>query len=77
MSIVECINVKKTYKQGKVEVAALRGVNLSIDKGGFVALAGPSGSGKTTILNMIGGLDSADSGRIVVAGNSLMKTLSR
>ena len=73
MSIVECINVKKTYKQGKVEVAALRGVNLSIDKGGFVALAGPSGSGKTTILNMIGGLDSADSGRIVVAGNSYEK----
>ncbi|MDL1985744.1 MAG: ABC transporter ATP-binding protein [Deltaproteobacteria bacterium] len=73
MSIVECINVKKTYKQGKVEVAALRGINLSIDKGGFVALAGPSGSGKTTILNMIGGLDSADSGRIVVAGNSYEK----
>ena len=66
MSIVECVNVKKTYHQGKVEVAALRGVNLSIDAGGFVAIAGPSGSGKTTMLNMIGGLDHADSGSVVV-----------
>ena len=69
MRIVECEEVIKTYHQGKVEVAALRGVSLSIDKGAFVALAGPSGSGKTTVLNMIGGLDTADSGRIVVAGN--------
>ena len=69
MRIVECEEVIKTYHQGKVEVAALRGVSLSIEKGAFVALAGPSGSGKTTVLNMIGGLDTADSGRIVVAGN--------
>jgi putative ABC transport system ATP-binding protein len=73
MSIVECIDVKKTYQQGKVEVDALKGVSLSIDKGGFVALAGPSGSGKTTMLNMIGGLDTADSGRIVVDGNEYEK----
>jgi len=73
MSIVECIDVKKTYQQGKVEVDALKGVSLSIDKGGFVALAGPSGSGKTTMLNMIGGLDTADSGSIVVDGNEYEK----
>jgi len=73
MSIVECIDVKKTYQQGKVEVDALKGVSLSIDKGGFVALAGPSGSGKTTMLNMIGGLDTADSGRIIVDGNEYEK----
>jgi putative ABC transport system ATP-binding protein len=66
MSIVECVDIKKTYHQGKVEVAALRGVNLSIDTGGFVAIAGPSGSGKTTLLNLIGGLDLADSGSVVV-----------
>ncbi|MFC1812095.1 ABC transporter ATP-binding protein [Thermodesulfobacteriota bacterium] len=73
MSIVECVDVKKTYQQGKVEVNALKGVSLSIDKGGFVALAGPSGSGKTTMLNMIGGLDTADSGRIIVDGNEYEK----
>ncbi len=71
MSIVECIDVKKTYRQGKVEIRALNGVCLSIEKGGFVALAGPSGSGKTTMLNIIGGLDLADSGRITVDGNTL------
>ncbi|MCP4631154.1 MAG: ABC transporter ATP-binding protein [bacterium] len=70
MHIVECRNVVKTYQQGKVSVSALRGVNLFIEKGDFAALAGPSGSGKTTVLNMIGGLDKADSGRIVVDGNN-------
>jgi putative ABC transport system ATP-binding protein len=71
MNIVECIDIKKTYEQGQVEVQALRGVSLSIKKGGFVALAGPSGSGKTTALNIIGGLDSADSGTVTVDGNVL------
>lgn len=73
MSIVECVNVNKTYHQGNVKVRALQNVNLSIDKGGFVALAGPSGSGKTTLLNIIGGLDLADSGSIVVDGNDFDK----
>ena len=73
MNIVECTDVKKTYRQGKIEVQALRGVNLSIDEGGFVALAGPSGSGKTTLLNLIGGLDSMDAGSVVVDGNTLNK----
>jgi len=71
MGIVECSDVTKTYRQGKVEVQALRGVSISIQKGEFVALAGPSGSGKTTLLNIIGGLDLADRGRIVVEGNRL------
>jgi putative ABC transport system ATP-binding protein len=71
MNIVECIDIKKTYRQGKVEVKALNGVNLSIEKGAFVALAGPSGSGKTTMLNIIGGLDLADSGRVIMGGNAL------
>jgi putative ABC transport system ATP-binding protein len=73
MNIVETVDVRKTYQQGKVEVTALGGVSLSIQKGSFVALAGPSGSGKTTMLNMIGGLDSPDSGRIIVNGNALEK----
>jgi putative ABC transport system ATP-binding protein len=71
MNIVECSQVKKTYRQGEVEVRALNGVDLSIEKGGFLALAGPSGSGKTTMLNIIGGLDRADSGKVVVDGNAL------
>jgi putative ABC transport system ATP-binding protein len=71
MNIVECIEVKKTYHQDKLEVRALNGVTLSIKKGDFIALAGPSGSGKTTMLNIIGGLDTADSGSITVDGNEL------
>lgn len=71
MYIVECEDLKKTYRQGKVEAPALRGVNLKVEKGGFIALAGPSGSGKTTLLNMIGGLDNADSGTVKVDGEIL------
>lgn len=71
MNIVECIDVKKAYRQDTLEVRALNGVTLSIQKGAFIALAGPSGSGKTTLLNIIGGLDSADSGRVIVDGNAL------
>jgi putative ABC transport system ATP-binding protein len=71
MHIVECTHIRKAYQQGKIAVQALRGVNLSIEKGGFVALAGPSGSGKTTMLNIIGGLDSPDSGNVKVDGNAL------
>ena len=70
MTIVCCENVKKTYQQGKVQVDALKGVSLVIEKGEFVALAGPSGSGKTTLLNLIGGLDKPDSGFIEVDKNS-------
>jgi len=69
MSIVECIAVNKIYHQGQVEVHALKNINLSINKGDFVAVAGPSGSGKTTLLNLIGGLDSVDSGSIMLDGN--------
>jgi putative ABC transport system ATP-binding protein len=69
MSIVECIDVNKSYQQGNLRVQALQNVSLTIDAGGFVALAGPSGSGKTTMLNLIGGLDLADSGEISVDQN--------
>ena len=71
MNIVECTDIKKTYQQGKMQVPALKGVTFSIESGDFLALAGPSGSGKTTILNVIGGLDSADSGKILMDGDAL------
>ena len=69
MPIVQCFDVSKTYQQGRVVVQALTHINLTIDRGSFIALAGPSGSGKTTLLNLIGGLDRADEGHIIFNGN--------
>ncbi len=69
MAIVETKDIKKTYKQGKLKVEALCGVDLIVEKAEFVALAGPSGSGKTTMLNIIGGLDLPDSGSVIVDNN--------
>ena len=69
MPIVELNGINKTYSLGKVEFKALDTVSLSIEKGEFTALAGPSGSGKTTLLNIIGGIDLADNGSVVLAGN--------
>ena len=66
MGLVNIQGIHKTYRQGKVTVNALNDVSLSIEKGGFVALAGPSGSGKTTLLNLIGGLDTPDKGSVFV-----------
>ncbi|MEJ2640427.1 MAG: ABC transporter ATP-binding protein [Desulfosarcinaceae bacterium] len=69
-TIVECSHISKNYRQGEVTVKALRGIDLTVPAGGFIALAGPSGSGKTTLLNLIGGLDSTDSGTIKVDGRN-------
>lgn len=71
MHIAQTIDVTKTYRQGKVDVHALAGVSVTLDKGGFTALAGPSGSGKTTLLNLLGGLDNPTSGTITLDGNDL------
>jgi putative ABC transport system ATP-binding protein len=72
MAVVEVEGVTKAYEGGaQAGVQALRGVDLRIDKGEFMAIAGPSGSGKTTLLNLIGGLDSTSSGTIRVNGRSL------
>ena len=70
MKIVQVEAVDKHYKQGRLEVLALKNVSLDIEKGGFVALAGPSGSGKTTLLNIIGGLDTPSSGNVTVDGQT-------
>jgi putative ABC transport system ATP-binding protein len=66
-------NLFKDYHLGKVIVNALRGIDLTLNKGDFVVLAGPSGSGKTTLLNIIGGLDYADSGELIIDGKDITK----
>src|ERR1017187_9405992 len=68
---LELIDVKKTYGTGPTEVPPLRGVGLRVAPGEFLAIAGPSGSGKTTLLNLIGGLDRADAGEVLVEGKNL------
>jgi len=71
MAIVEIEHVTKVYESGKVQVRALRGIDLTIEKGEFAAIAGPSGSGKSTLLNIIGALDTPTEGTVRVAGNDL------
>jgi putative ABC transport system ATP-binding protein len=68
-------NVVKHYRRGRESVEVLHGLNLEIPAGEFVSLMGPSGSGKTTILNLVGGLDHADSGEVIV-GSEHLETLS-
>lgn len=68
---IETRDLSKTYLMGKVEVPALRAVNISIEKGEFVAIMGSSGSGKSTLLNMIGMLDTPTSGRVVIEGTDV------
>jgi ABC-type lipoprotein export system ATPase subunit len=69
--IVEARSVDKTYDTGKVEVHALRGVDLAVQRGEMVAIMGPSGSGKTTLLNCLSGLDAIDGGEVLIEGVAL------
>ena len=69
--IVQLDNVTKTYRQGSVDVFALRGLSLSVEQGEFTAVCGPSGSGKTTTLNLLGALDTPTSGTVRVEGRDL------
>ena len=74
---IEFRDVKKIYKMGEVSIEALAGVNFSIDKGEFVVIAGASGAGKSTILNILGGIDTATSGTIIVDGNRVSDYTSK
>lgn len=69
MELIRLINVLKQYDNGSV--TALNNINLSIERGSFVSIIGPSGSGKSTLLNMLGALDSPDSGQVIVNGVDL------
>ncbi len=71
MSFVEFRDVRKTYRMGTVEVRAVDGMDFTIERGELCVIVGPSGAGKTTVLNMLGGMDSATSGTILLDGREV------
>jgi putative ABC transport system ATP-binding protein len=71
MEVARVENATRTYKIGKIETQALRGVSMSIENGEFTALVGPSGSGKTTLLQLIGCLDQPTSGKVFIDGKDV------
>jgi ABC-type lipoprotein export system ATPase subunit len=75
--IVDARSIVKTYDTGVVQVAALRGVDLTLARGEMVAIMGPSGCGKTTLLNCLSGLDSIDEGEILIEGTALSEMSDR
>jgi putative ABC transport system ATP-binding protein len=70
--MIEIQNLRKTYKQGDVEVHALRGVDLRVNKGEFVSIVGPSGCGKSTLFHILGGLTPPSSGSVRIDGTDLI-----
>ncbi len=72
-AIITTSDLKKIYRVGDVEVSALRGVNLQIARGEFVAVVGPSGSGKSTLFHILGGLTAPSSGTVAIGGTDLSK----
>jgi ABC-type lipoprotein export system ATPase subunit len=75
--IIQAMGVQKVYYNGLVSIPALRGVDLSVQRGEMVAVMGPSGCGKTTLLNCLSGLDTADEGQIAIEGVSLSEMSDR
>src|SRR5215213_10932134 len=74
--VVQLVEVRKTYRSGEVEVHAVRGISLEIQRGEFVALMGSSGSGKSTLMNILGCLDRPTAGRYLLDGADV-SSLSR
>jgi len=73
MTEIQVQNLTKTYRVGEVEVHALRGVDLKIERGEFVAIVGPSGSGKSTLFHILGGLTPPSSGTVLIDGRDLIQ----
>ena len=71
MALIETENLRKTYKMGDVEVRALRGVNIEIETGDYLAIMGPSGSGKSTLMNLLGCLDTPSQGTYLLDGEDV------
>lgn len=74
---VKLEQVTKVYKMGEVEIRAVDGINFEVKKGEFVVIVGPSGAGKTTVLNILGGMDTASSGHVFVDGKNIAKYSQR
>ena len=73
MAFVEMKDVYKRYRTGEIVTAASDGINFTIEKGEFAIIVGPSGAGKTTVLNILGGMDTADEGQVLVDGNDIVQ----
>lgn len=73
MAFVEMKDVYKRYRTGEIVTAASDGINFTIEKGRFAIIVGPSGAGKTTVLNILGGMDTADEGQVLVDGNDIVQ----
>src|ERR1700690_4113313 len=72
-AFIEAVELRKTYRVGKIDVPALRGISFNVQKGEFVSVVGPSGSGKSTLFYLLGGLAQADSGHVVIDGDDFSK----
>jgi putative ABC transport system ATP-binding protein len=70
-AFIEAVDLHKTYRVGRVDVPALRGISFAVEKGEFVSVVGPSGSGKSSLFYLLGGLTRADSGRVMLDGEDI------
>ena len=73
MAFIDVKNISKIYNMGEVSIKAIENVSFSIEKGELVVILGPSGAGKTTVLNILGGMDTATKGSIIIDGQDISK----